>query len=93
MKEPRRCRCTDAGERVWVRVERQTLRRLPRTGSVVFGIRTRQRPLGEIGEADRSALRTALRDLPDDMAAYKSITHLRPAVLEWLSHEGSRTNR
>jgi hypothetical protein len=31
--------------RVRMRVERQTLRRLPRTGAIVFGIRTYQTPL------------------------------------------------
>jgi hypothetical protein len=29
-----------AGEQLWLRVERQTLRRLPDSGAVLFGIRT-----------------------------------------------------
>ena len=35
----------NVGRRIFLRVERQTLRRLPRTGAVLFTIRTHQRPL------------------------------------------------
>jgi hypothetical protein len=74
----------NAGEHVWVRVERQTLRRLPETGVIVFGIRTLQRRLAEVGSADRDALATAVEELPQDMAAYKSIDDIREPVLAWL---------
>ena len=39
----------NAGPRIFLRVERQTLRRLPRTGAVLFTIRTHQRPLESAG--------------------------------------------
>lgn len=72
-----------AGERLWVRVERQTLRRLPETGAVVFGIRTRQRRLDALGAGDRHNLVAALRSIPPDAAAYKGLTTLGPIVVEW----------
>ena len=36
----------NAGEKLWLRVERQTLRRLPASRAVVFTIRTLLRRLG-----------------------------------------------
>lgn len=35
----------DDGEPYWLRTERQTLRRLPRTGAILFGIRTQLAPV------------------------------------------------
>lgn len=56
--------------RVRMRVERQTLRRLPRTGAVVFGIRTYVTPLealaAEPGVPGRLA--SAIRSWPEDVA-------------------------
>ena len=57
----------------WLRIERTTLRRLPRSGAVVFTIRTLTAPL-EILDGDAEAaglLAAAIRELPDDVARYK----------------------
>jgi len=57
----------------WLRIERQTLRRLPQSGAVVFTIRTLLAPL-EIMLHDAEAaglLADAIRGLPDDVARYK----------------------
>lgn len=57
----------------WLRVERTTLRRLPRSGAIVFTIRTLTAPL-EILDADAEAaalLAAAIMDLPDEVARYK----------------------
>jgi hypothetical protein len=75
------------GARLWLRIERQTLRRLPRTGAVVFTIRTVQAPLETFrGDAEATALLTAaLQELPDAVADYKIGGHaVRTAVLRWL---------
>jgi len=76
----------DVGERVWLRVERQTLRRLPRTGAVVFGIRIHQRPLSALlDRPDRLAtLRTAIANLPPETFDYKSLGPFADALDEWL---------
>jgi len=75
-----------AGRRMFLRVERQTLRRLPRTGAVLFTIRTYQRPLEALADrpAELGGLATAVRALPEDTARYKSIMPFREALLAYL---------
>ena len=71
---------------LWFRLERQTLRRLPVHGSVLFSIRTLQWPLPEVA-ADRpsaDALADALAELPADLARYKDLESYRASVVEWL---------
>ena len=77
----------DLGDALWFRVERQTLRRLERTGAIVFTIRTTVRPLEEVvaatfGFAD--ALRRTLATVDEDVARYKGWTSLLAPLLEWL---------
>ncbi|MFW5681015.1 MAG: heme-dependent oxidative N-demethylase family protein [Pseudomonadota bacterium] len=75
-----------AGHDLWLRVERQTLRRLPETGVVLFTIHTLVRPLGEMA-ADpdaAAALADRLDEMPDAMLAYKNLATLRPAVQAYL---------
>lgn len=73
-------------EGLWLRVERQALRRLPATGAVAFAIRTRQWRLDELAaHPDQAAgLAAALRSTPDDLAAYKGLVAIRPRLLAWL---------
>ncbi|HSA82686.1 MAG TPA: DUF3445 domain-containing protein [Geminicoccaceae bacterium] len=81
-----------AGEELWLRVERQTLRRLPRSGDVLFGIRTHLAPLAAVidGPPAARALAARVREMPPAMAAYKRIAPIREALLAYLeSHAGS----
>lgn len=55
----------------WLRTERQTLRRLPRTRAVVFTVKTTLTPVAELTEPQRTALRTALAAWPDADIAYR----------------------
>jgi dimethylamine monooxygenase subunit A len=57
----------------WLRLERQTLRRLPQSGAVIFTIRTLTGPLRILrGDAEAAVLLAhAIRDLPDAVARYK----------------------
>jgi hypothetical protein len=73
-------------EHLWLRVERQALRRLPDTGAVVFAIRTRQWTVRALADhPDQAAgLAASLRSTPDDLAAYKGVAAIRPALLAWL---------
>ena len=75
-----------AGEQVWLRVERQTLRRLPRTRDVLFTIRTYIEPLAQVIDrpATARALAERLRELPEATAAYKGIAPFRAPLLAWL---------
>jgi len=76
----------DAGERLVLRVERQTFRRLPQTGGIVFGIRVHVTPLAAVAATPEEAmrLREAVLALPPDMARYKSIAPFRAALLTYL---------
>lgn len=76
----------DAGERCWLRVERQTLRRLPRHDSVLFTIRTYQRRLAELAMLPGACaeLAATIRELPEAFARYKELDVIGPALLTWL---------
>jgi hypothetical protein len=76
----------NAGETLWLRVERQTFRLLPQSGVVVFGIRTHITPLAAVaavpGEAARLA--AAVRAVPEELERYKSLMPFRVALLGYL---------
>lgn len=81
----------NAGERLFIRVERQTLRRLPRTKDVLFGIRTYVRPLAHIANRplDCRRLAEAIRALPEATFRYKSLPVFAEAALAWLDRHGA----
>ncbi len=53
----------NAGETLFVRSERQTLRRLPQTGAIVFGIGIYVEPLGQLSPANIAMLGKAVQTL------------------------------
>jgi hypothetical protein len=77
----------DAGERVFYRVERQTLRLLPKTGAVLFGIRIHQHKLASFAALpeQRHALAAAVAALDPGLVAYKSMTAIRDAAIAYLN--------
>ncbi len=74
------------GTALFLRVERQTLRRLPQSGAVVFTIRTEITPLDRViaTRADALDLAGAIRDMSPAMLRYKHLTTAAPALLTWL---------
>jgi hypothetical protein len=76
----------NAGQRLFLRVERQSFRRLPVTGAVLFGIRVHVYPMARAitGPATAAAFASAVRALPAEMARYKSLPMFREALLAWL---------
>lgn len=76
----------NAGAHLWLRVERQTLRRLPASGTVVFTIRTYiERLDAAVGDAAAAAEMAALlRDTPAATLIYKDIAPFQTALLAWL---------
>ena len=76
----------NAGERLWLRVERQTLRKLKGTEAILFTIRIHIRPLKQLekfkGVAKR--LSKALSALPPEMQAYKQTNTFSDSVQEYL---------
>ncbi len=74
----------NVSERVWVRTERQTLRRLTRTGAVLFTIRVFQCRLDELQASLHPSLLDALERVHNDMRTYKGLDALDGAVTGWL---------
>lgn len=76
----------NAGEKLWLRMERQTLRRLPCTHDILFTIRVHLRPLQELAARPEraAALATAMRTMPEPMRVYKSLPPFFDAALAWL---------
>ncbi|MBK49435.1 MAG: hypothetical protein CL768_00130 [Chloroflexi bacterium] len=78
---------SNAGESLFLRVERQTVRKLPETLSVVFTIRVHVDPLCSI-ESDLSLIRDlklALDNLSNNMKIYKSIDQIEGPLKKWLN--------
>ncbi len=76
----------NAGERLYLRVERQTLRRLPQSGAILFGIRVHSYQIARAitARADAVRLAEAVRALPDATVHYKSLKVYGAALLAWL---------
>ena len=77
----------DLSTRFWLRMERQTLRRLPRSGAVVFTIRTQHAPLAIFRDDPEAAslLATAMEQLPRPMVDYKlGGPRVQDAAVRWL---------
>jgi dimethylamine monooxygenase subunit A len=76
----------NAGARLHLRTERQTFRRLPRSGRVLFTIRVHSYPLARIAALPGAAprLAAAVRALPEAMGTYKSLPAYCDALLTWL---------
>jgi len=76
----------DAGDKLFLRVERQTFRRLPQTGAVAFGIRVHVTKLAKAitRPADAHRLANAVSALPPEMSRYKSMLPIRDALFSFL---------
>lgn len=81
---------TDAGEKLWLRLEKQTLRRLPQTGYILFGIHSYLQPLHRLRQQPLMATQLAqtISTMPEPMLAYKNLVAIRPALLGYLQHFG-----
>ncbi|HSH94697.1 MAG TPA: heme-dependent oxidative N-demethylase subunit alpha family protein [Roseimicrobium sp.] len=71
---------------VWIRIERQALVALPRSGGVLFAIHLDVHPLQLFREdgALAKGLARALKTLPEPMARYKGLMEIREALAGWL---------
>jgi dimethylamine monooxygenase subunit A len=79
----------DAGQRLWLRSERQTLTRLPQSGAIVFTIRTQQTPLAAVATHPdlRTRLAQAIAARPPHQTAYRGGEALRQPLLAWLTRD------
>ena len=79
----------NAGDKLFIRVERQTIRRLPITQSIIFTIRVHVDPLNSI-KKDISLLqdlKKAIVNLDVSMKEYKSINQINQPLIDWLSFQ------
>ncbi|KAF2120187.1 hypothetical protein BDV96DRAFT_674465 [Lophiotrema nucula] len=72
-----------------VRRERQSFRRLPKSNTVVFTVKTTMQRLIDVPEANRPALVSEIKAWPEDIAAYKGLAIWQRAVFGFC--EGKRT--
>lgn len=78
-----------AGEILWIRVERQTLLRLPESGALAFSIYTYSDPLSSIA-GDReslAAMHSLIGSYSEDRMNYAAMAPIRGPVLKWLESQ------
>ena len=80
------------GDQLFLRVERETIRRFPKTNCVLFTIRSYVRPLSHLVDRpeDAARLAEALSNLPDDVRDYKRTTELTVPAVHWLQTVATR---
>ena len=80
------------GDQLFLRVERETIRRFPKTNCVLFTIRSYVRPLSHLVDRpeDAARLAEALSNLPDDVREYKRTTELTAPAVHWLQTVATR---
>lgn len=71
---------------LYLRVERQTIRKLPDQGSIVFTVRVHVDPLLSISKEHDllDDLNLAIASLPQEMKEYKAIDQIEREVINWI---------
>jgi hypothetical protein len=77
----------NVGAKLCLRVELQTLHRLPRSHAILFGIRTYLLRLEELAQVKKWArrLHRVLRDLHPEIAQYKGMSRYRQTIIGYLA--------
>jgi hypothetical protein len=85
----------DVAEKIFLRVEHQTLTRLPRSGYVLFTIHTYNHSVKEVGADTKRAetLFSFLRGTPAELIEYKVMTPIYPHLLTYLENNLSAAIR
>ena len=82
-----------APNELYVRVERETLRRLPHTGVIVFAIRTYVTPVpAVIAAGGREELAAAVAAWPGDVLAYKGLASAAEELVRYLEQAAEIDN-
>ncbi|WAL60792.1 heme-dependent oxidative N-demethylase family protein [Thermocoleostomius sinensis] len=76
----------NAGTQLWIRVERQTLRRFAIADTILFTIRTYLYPMTIVEQQPTlaQALLTALQQMPAAMQHYKNFSAIQPVLMPYL---------
>jgi len=80
-----------AGELLWIRVERQTLSRLPESNATAFSLHTYSDPLSSIRSDPESlrAILALLRNYPEERWRYSEMDIVREPLMLWLEAAAS----
>ena len=79
----------NAGETLYVRSERQTLRRLPETGAILFTIGVHVAPLGSLLPANIAFMAEALATIPANEARRRGAAHFAPQLQAYAARHGA----
>lgn len=80
---------SNAGERLFVRCERQTLRRLPQTGAILFTIGIYVRPLAALTPSNCERMAQAIATIPKAEATRRGTAFYDDALYEWVKNRSS----
>jgi hypothetical protein len=69
---------------ILIRRERQTFRKLPQSGAVLFAVKTAITPLQDLDQDERLNLAREIRSWPEGIAAYKGREFWGPCVLDFI---------
>lgn len=78
-------------EEILIRRERQTFRRLPRTGAIVFGVKTYLTPVNQLPMKELENLATEMKTWPDYVSEYKGRDVWGAKVLEYYNERLAST--
>ncbi len=73
----------NAGETLFVRCERQTLRRLPDTGAILFTIGVYRTPLGQLSADNIARMAQAMATIPPEEAERRGAAYFAPQLLSF----------
>jgi hypothetical protein len=80
----------NASETLFVRCERETLRRLPETGAIVFTIGVYRAPLGSLSDAAVARIATSVEGFGDGEAGRRAAPHYAEALLGYAAARAGR---
>ena len=77
----------NVGDKLHLRVELQTLFRLPRSNAILFGVRAYLASLSEVARVPKwgRRLHRVLRDLPPELIEYKGLPRFRQTAIDYLA--------
>lgn len=79
----------NAGETLFVRSERQTLRKLPETGAVVFTIGVYVAPLGTLSAENATRIAEAVATIPPEEAERRGAAYFAPQLRAYAARNGA----
>jgi hypothetical protein len=79
----------NAGEALYVRSERQTLRKLPETGAIVFTIGIYRAPLASLSPENVARMAEALATIPEPEAMRRGARHFAPQLQAYAQRHGA----